>query len=202
MITIIDYGMGNVRSVENALRYLGVASVLSSAHADIEQGSHLILPGVGAFPDGMSNLKKRGLVPVLEKEVFRKKKPFLGICLGMQLMAEDGEEGGVHKGLGWISGTVRRFRVDTKKFRIPHVGWNDVAPKEHAVLFRGISPPIFYFVHSFFLVPTDPNTIAATCTYGEGFTAAVQKENIFGTQFHPEKSQKSGLAVLRNFLNL
>ncbi len=201
MVTIIDYGMGNVASVKNALSFLGVNSIISNQAKDLEQATHLILPGVGAFGDGMDRLKEFNLAEMLEKEVLEKKKPFLGICLGMQLLAEEGEEGGLHRGLGWIKGKVRRFNIDQKKFRIPHVGWNDVSIKNSSVLFQNIDPKIFYFVHSYFLVPEDPEIVAATCKYGEEFTAAVQKDNIFGAQFHPEKSQKSGLALLKNFIN-
>src|SRR3989344_4968732 len=201
MIVVINYGMGNVGSVKNALDFLGATSVLSKDARDIEKASHIILPGVGAFSDGMNNLRKFGLIPVLKEEVLKKKKPLLGICLGLQLLAEKGEEGGAHEGLGFINGTVRRFRVDTKKFRIPHIGWNDVSPTGDDILFNGISSTIFYFVHSFFLEPTSKDVIAATCSYGEEFTAAIREKNIFGTQFHPEKSQKSGLALLKNFIN-
>lgn len=199
-IVVIDYGMGNVGSVKNALDFLGAASMLSRKAEDLEKASHIILPGVGAFGDGMNNLRKFGLIPVLQEEVLKRKKPLLGICLGLQLLAERGEEGGVREGLGFIKGTVRRFRVDSTKFRIPHIGWNDVSPIGDPLLFKGISSTIFYFVHSFFLEPTDKDMIAATCFYGEEFTAAIRKENIFGTQFHPEKSQKSGLALLKNFI--
>ncbi len=200
-IVIIDYGMGNVGSVKNALEFLGVKVSVSSDPGDLEKASHIILPGVGAFGDGIGNLKRIGLVEILEKEVLEKKKPFLGICLGLQLLAEEGEEGGLNKGLGWIAGRVRRFQVDTKIFRIPHVGWNDVFSKEETTLFKEITPKIFYFVHSYVLVPKDKNVVVATCQYGEEFAAAIQKENIFGVQFHPEKSQKSGLMLLKNFIN-
>ena len=201
MIVVIDYGMGNVGSVKNALDFLGVDSTLSRKEEELRRASHIILPGVGAFNDGMNNLKNFGLIPVLKEEVLKKKKPMLGICLGLQLLAEKGEEGGDHEGLGIIKGTVRRFRVDSKRFRIPHIGWNDVSPVGDNILFNGISSTIFYFVHSFFLEPTNKDVIAATCSYGEEFTAAIREKNIFGTQFHPEKSQKSGLALLKNFIN-
>jgi imidazole glycerol-phosphate synthase subunit HisH len=202
MIAIIDYNMGNVGSVRNALRVLGVEAILSSKKEDIEKSSHIILPGVGAFGDGMQRLKDLNLIPLLENEVLVKKKPFLGICLGMQLMAEIGEEGGEHRGLGWITGKVRRFQVDEKKFRVPHIGWNDVIFKNPSLIFRGVTSPIFYFVHSYFIVPEKKEVISAVCDYGEIFPAAVQSENIFGIQFHPEKSQKSGLLILQNFTNL
>lgn len=200
-IVIIDYGMGNVGSLKNALDFLGMDALLSRKTEDLRKASHIILPGVGAFNDGMNNLKKFGLIPVLKEEVLKRKKPLLGICLGLQLLAEKGEEGGVHEGLGFIKGTVRRFRVDKEKFRIPHIGWNDVSPKGDSILFDGISSTVFYFVHSFFLEPVQKEVIAATCLYGEEFTAAIRHKNIFGTQFHPEKSQKSGLALLQNFIS-
>ena len=198
-VAIIDYGMGNVGSVLNALSFLKVSATVTRNAAEIECASHIILPGVGAFGEGMDNLKNLGLIPVLEKAK-ETKKPFLGICLGMQLFASFGEEGGVRGGLGWIPGRTRRFRVDETQVRIPHVGWNDVSPKADTVLFKEVSPLIFYFVHSYHFVPEDAAALSAICVYGESFAAAVQKGALFGVQFHPEKSQKSGLQVLKNFL--
>ncbi|TSC58753.1 MAG: imidazole glycerol phosphate synthase subunit hisH [Parcubacteria group bacterium Greene0416_79] len=202
MIAIVDYGMGNVGSVKNALEFLGATARVSNNQNDLKQASHIILPGVGAFGDGIKNLKKRGLISVLTHEVFERKKPFLGICLGMQLLATVGEEGGTHSGLGWIPGTVRQFEIDKTKFRVPHMGWNDVSPKPEATLFTDISSRIFYFVHSFILVSEEKGSVSATCEYGEVFIASIEKGNIFGVQFHPEKSQKSGLKLLTNFLHL
>ncbi len=200
MIVIVDYGMGNLFSVKNALESLGVEVVISRNPEDLKRSDRIILPGVGAFPDGMKNLKESGIIPALEEEVLRKKKPFLGICLGMQLLGSVGEEYKETAGLGWLPGRVRRFQTDKKQFCIPHVGWNEVAAKDNH-LFKGLPNPIFYFVHSYHLVPEDLSAVIATCDYGEIFAAAVQKENIFGVQFHPEKSQKDGLKVLENFLN-
>jgi len=202
MIVIIDYGMGNVGSVKNALGALGHEAVISASPDDIRSASHLILPGVGAFPDGMKNLTDSGLVTVLSQEVVEKKKPILGVCLGMQLFAGQGEEGGMHTGLGWIPGVTRRFRVDGTRYKIPHVGWNDVSVRTQSRLFRGIARPIFYFVHSYHLVPEDSTIISGESEYGEYFAAAVEQDNIFGVQFHPEKSQYAGLKVLENFLLL
>ena len=199
-VTVIDCGMGNQGSVLNALRFLGVPASLSRDENALASATHLILPGVGAFQDGMERLRRFGLIPPLQREVFEKKKPFLGICLGMQLLASVGEEGGEERGLGWIPGRVRRFRVDEKKFRVPHIGWNDVAPKEGSPLFAGIASRVFYFVHSYIFLPTERAAVEAACDYGENFPAAVRNGNIFGAQFHPEKSQKSGLALLSNFL--
>ena len=200
MVVIIDYGMGNLFSVKNALEAIGVEAKISNEPDDLRRAEQIILPGAGAFPDGMKNLKNLGIIPVLEEEVLKKKKPFLGICLGAQLLATQGEEHQLTDGLGWIKGRVRRFQVDESKFRIPHIGWNDVFPKKDNILFKNVHPPIFYFVHSYHLVPEDQSVIVATSEYGETFVAAFQKENIFGVQFHPEKSQKNGLRILENFL--
>lgn len=201
MVVIIDYGMGNLFSVKNALGAINAEVVISKNPEDLKKADHIILPGVGAFPDGMKNLKELGIIPALEDEVLKKKKPFLGICLGMQLLASEGEEHGLTSGLGWIKGRVRKFDV-SEELRIPHVGWNDVSPAPNAKLFAGIDSNIFYFVHSYFLVPENSGLVSASCEYGEKFTAAVESGNIFGVQFHPEKSQKSGLKLLKNFLCL
>src|SRR3989344_317516 len=201
MVVIIDYGMGNLFSVENAIKYFGAEVKISDQKEEIEKADRLILPGVGAFPDGMKNLEKLGIIDVLKKEALEKEKPFLGICLGMQLLSAEGEENILTKGLGWVPGKVKRLQVDEKKFRIPHVGWDDVIPKKDGMLFKAVKQPVFYFVHSYHLVPEDSSVIAGVCDYGESFAAAIQKDNIFGVQFHPEKSQKNGLAVLKNFLD-
>ena len=200
MIAVADYGMGNVGSVLNALALLGVPAKLTADPKDFSEVTHIILPGVGAFSDGMRELRERGLIPLLEKEVLEKGKPFLGICLGMQLLSSMGEEGGETKGLGFIPGRTRLLKAD--ELRLPHVGWDDISIAPQCPLFSGIESRDFYFVHSYVVEPEDQRATAATCTYGETFAAAVQKDNIFGVQFHPEKSQKSGLAALRNFINL
>lgn len=201
MVVIIDYGMGNLFSVKNAFDAIGAESVISNDSKDLKKADKIILPGVGAFPDGMKNLKKRGFIEVLKKEVLEKEKPFLGICLGMQLLATDGEEHKLTKGLGWIPGHVRKFNVQNN-LRIPHMGWNDVFIKKENPLFESVKDPVFYFVHSYHIVPKDSRVVIATCNYGEEFVAAIQKGNIFGVQFHPEKSQKCGLELLKNFLAL
>ncbi len=202
MVTIIDYGMGNVGSVRNALETLGAEVVISNAPADIEHASHLILPGVGNFKDGMARLTDSGVLPSLTEAVLTRKTPFLGICLGMQMLAERGDESGGAEGLGWIPGVVQRLVVDERLYRMPHVGWNDVTAKANSILLAGVKRPIFYFVHSYQFVPKDNAVIAATCEYDEIFTAAIENGTIFGVQFHPEKSQKEGLHVLQNFLNV
>lgn len=201
MVVIIDYGMGNLFSVANALKFLKTDAKISGRASDLKNADRIILPGVGVFPDGMKNLGDLGLIAALEEEVLKNKKPFLGICLGMQLLASEGEENGLAKGLGWVAGRVRRFAVDETKFRIPHIGWDDVVCVAGNPLFNGIPTPVFYFVHSYHLVPENPAMVAATCEYGEKFAASVRKGNIFGTQFHPEKSQASGLKLLENFLS-
>ena len=147
-VAIIDYGMGNMGSVLNALAYLKAPALVTRDVEEIRRASHIILPGVGAFEEGMRNLRKYGLIPILE-ETTKARKPFLGICLGMQLLASVGEEGGIHTGLSLIPGRVRRFQVDEVNVRVPHIGWNDVSSSSDSVLFKNVSPPIFYFVHSF-----------------------------------------------------
>lgn len=202
LVIIIDYGLGNVASVKNAVATLNYNVKISANREDIEKSSHIILPGVGAFGDGVKNLLERGLWGILEQEVMVRKKPFLGICLGMQLLAVASEEGGWHKGLGWIQGTVRKFNINNNELRLPHIGWNDVAPTDGSRLFRGLTHPTFYFVHSYHLVPESNNVVSGWSEYGEPFAAALECGNIFGTQFHPEKSQQAGIAVLRNFLTI
>lgn len=200
MVVIIDYGMGNVGSVQNALEALGCGAIISSLKEDIAKADHLILPGVGAFGDGMKNLQQANLAEILAKEVLVNKKPILGICLGMQMMATSGEEGGVHNGLGWVQGVTRKFKVDENIFKIPHVGWNDVKTVGESILLKNIQNPIFYFVHSYHLIPEDKSIIKGLTDYGEEFVSVIENGNIFGVQFHPEKSQKAGLDLLNNFL--
>ena len=202
MIMIIDSGLGNTRSVANAFLSLGYLSVQVSARAaDLKEASHIILPGVGAFGEGMSLLAKRNLIDPLREEVLGRKKPFLGICLGMQLLASQGSEMGMYRGLDWIEGSVDRLPVDTAQYRLPHVGWNDVRAKASSRLLDG-NPSVlqFYFVHSYHFIPRDPAVIAGTCDYGINFAAAVERENICGVQFHPEKSQRDGLQLLSHFV--
>lgn len=205
MVAIIDYHMGNTRSVAKTLKAMGYDVVLTNDQDQLRSASHLILPGVGAFADGMKNLRELGLVDFLHEEVVVNKKLFLAICIGVQLLADEGmEHGGPHRGLGWIHGRVERFTVDETKYKVPHVGWNNITISKESLLFSDVPrpDPDFYFVHSYHLKVTDPNDVIATCDYGETFVAAVQKDNIFGTQFHPEKSQKNGVRVLKNFLSL
>lgn len=202
VIHIVDYGMGNLRSVANAFEFQGCRVHITSSAAELRSAERIVLPGVGAFGEAMEKLRNRELIPVLEDAVLHRHVPFLGICLGMQLLAERGLEHGDHSGLGWIGGTVNPITPSEPNLRVPHVGWNVVQPKSTSILFRDMpAEPTFYFVHSFHLAPTDPRSIAATCHYGEELVVAIERENIFGTQFHPEKSHKSGLRLLNNFLS-
>jgi imidazole glycerol-phosphate synthase subunit HisH len=200
-IVIIDYGIGNIYSVKNALHFLGYKNVVISESHDVIHGADaLILPGVGAFEECINNLKSRNLHEVLNREVLEAKKPILGICVGMQLMADLSEENGIHTGLGWIPGQVKRLDVP-EKYIVPHVGWNNVKFNNAEPLFKKSESEInFYFDHSYSFC-CDEEYISAYCDYGTKVTAAVQKENIFGVQFHPEKSQISGLKLFRNFFN-
>ena len=198
MLIIIDYGMGNLKSVYNAFTYLGQEVIISNKKEDLERADYIVLPGVGSFGKGIENLRKLGLIELLNKEVLENKKPFLGICLGMQLIAKDSTEEGLNKGLGWLDANVRKLDV---KLRIPHMGWNDVKFNKESNLLKNLSlGTSFYFIHSFAMNCKDKKDILMTTEYGKEFVAAIQKENIFAVQFHPEKSHKSGLQLLKNFL--
>jgi len=200
MIAVLDYGMGNTGSVVNAVNSLGFKAIVTTSKDDLKKASHIILPGVGSFNEGMKNLHKLDFFETLNSEVVNNHKPFLGLCLGMQLLAENGEEGGPTEGLGWIKGLVKRLDIDEKNFKIPHVGWNDVFPKENSILFQNIETPIFYFVHSYYFDVYEKSSVAGESDYGMIFPTAIEKNNIFGLQFHTEKSQREGLKVLENFI--
>jgi glutamine amidotransferase len=200
MIVIVNYGMGNIGSVANALSYLGAKHFVSNSEQDLRRADALILPGVGAFGAAMENLKKLGLVEELTDQVLFKRKPFLGICLGMQLLAKDSVEQGFFIGLGWVDGHVLNLHP-SDSFRVPHVGWNSVTIVRENPLFQKIEEKAhFYFDHSYHF-QSNEDIISAICEYGGTYAAAIQKGNIFATQFHPEKSQRNGLKLLRNFLN-
>jgi glutamine amidotransferase len=202
MVVVVDYGLGNLFSVAKAFEMLTAPVKISGEAEDIRAADRIVLPGIGAFGDGMKYLRASGLDRVLEEEVMGKKKPFLGICLGLQLLAEAGEEHGEHRGFGWIKGRVRKLRVEEFGLKVPHIGWNDLSVIRPHPLFAGVKPDAdFYFVHSFQLDCGDPEDLAATATYGEQVTAAIHRGNIVATQFHPEKSQESGLKLLENFLS-
>lgn len=199
MIVIVDYGVGNVGSVLNMLRKVGAKARVSRALGDIEAADKLILPGVGHFGHGMSKLAEAGLIPVLEEQVLSRSKPILGICLGMQMMTQGSEESDV-PGLGWIDAFTHRF-PDATDLRVPHMGWNVVRPSGNAQLFDhdAAEAERFYFVHSYYVRTTNPGHTAANCLYGVDFAAAFEVGNIFGVQFHPEKSHLFGMTLLRKF---
>lgn len=199
-VTIIDYELGNVGSVRNAFESIGADVCVSNRYSDLAQADALVLPGVGAFADGIGNLQRLKLVDPLTELVLEQKKPFLGICLGMQLLAKHGFENGEHPGLGWIDADAVRFE-EQMQLKVPHVGWNDVRSLRSNPLTGELGTTrCFYFVHSYHLLCRDQQDIIGTCNYGIDFPAAIQRANIFATQFHPEKSQKDGLNILRCFL--
>lgn len=199
MVAIVDYGMGNIASVQKALHFLKIDNVVSSDHQVIQQANVILLPGVGSFEQGMKNLSRNGLDELLTNEVIHKKKKFLGICLGMQLLAEKGTEPFDCKGLGWIKGSV--LKIDKISNRIPHMGWNSINVLNDTY-YKGLNQKDFYFIHSYHFVPEESNIVAATVNYGVDMVASIQKENIFATQFHPEKSQETGLTLLRSFFEI
>jgi imidazole glycerol-phosphate synthase subunit HisH len=199
-VCVLDYGSGNVRSVANLLEYLRVEHVVSNSESSIDDATHLVLPGVGAFGAAMELIRRRIPLPAVEVAVRQKRKPFLGICVGMQVLAESGEEFGVHRGLGWIPGRVRRFRDHS--LPIPHVGWNEVRASGAAALLGEYPTLDFYFVHSFVFEAADDADVVGTTSYAETFPSIVRRDNIVGVQFHPEKSQKAGMLLVGNFLRL
>lgn len=201
MIGIIDYGLGNLTSVAGAVEKVGFEPKISGDTAVLGECDKLILPGVGAFGDGMRNLRQRNLVEPLTELVMKAGKPILGICLGFQLLAKKSEEFGDHQGLGWIDAEVTSLRPGDKTLRIPHVGWNELYQSADSILFDDVpDESLFYYVHTYKMETADPGIRIGECDYGGRFTAAVQSGSVFGTQFHPEKSQLHGLTLLRNFL--
>ena len=200
-VTIVDYGMGNLRSVQRAFESLNVNAEVTSDPARIAAAERVVLPGVGAFGEGMRNLESRKLIAPLETAVLKRKVPFLGICLGMQLLARESREQGTHQGLGWIPATVQPFESNGNGLKTIHIGWSPAAPAKPNFLFgTGTRLPYFYFVHGYYVECGEPSAICATTSYGVPFTSAIQRNNIAGVQFHPEKSQEAGLGLLRNFL--
>jgi len=195
--------MGNIRSVRNALVAAGAEVLVTSDPENLKDARGIIVPGVGAFSDGIANLHRSRLTEALEEQVLGRKKPYLGICLGMQFLAEMSLEGGTWKGLNFLKGTVKRLTpVDKEKFKIPHMGWNNVELLKPCPLFEGVGEnPVFYFVHSYhFAARTE--YVTGVCQHGQQVVAAVWRENVFGVQFHPEKSQGMGLKLLENFCRL
>jgi glutamine amidotransferase len=202
-VAIVDYGMCNLDSVRRAFEECSGAPFVTDEPTDLADADLIVLPGVGAFPDAMANLRGRSLDKALDDEVLGNRVPFLGICLGMQLLATTGHEGGETAGLGWIDADVCRLRPTPEDTRVPHVGWNEVVPARETPLFDDMPQASdFYFVHSYHVECHDDTDVVATTPYCGGFVSAIQRENIFAVQFHPEKSQERGFEVLRRFLAL
>jgi glutamine amidotransferase len=205
MITIVDYGMGNLRSVQKGLEKAGAKEVAIVSHPDaLKNAQKLVLPGVGAFKDAITELERRNLISPI-KDFIMKGNPFLGICLGLQIIFTESEEGGLHQGLDIIKGRVRRLSGDGIK--VPHIGWNSITKwgdkiKECPLLLGVPDNTYVYFDHSYYVDPVDKDAIATETTYGVDFASMIWKDNIYATQFHPEKSQKLGLKILENFVRL
>jgi len=202
MITLIDYGLGNVQAFASIYKKLGIEYAIARSAANLVNASRLVLPGVGAFDWAMQRLEASGMRPPLDDLVLNRQVPVLGICVGMQMMANRSEEGRLD-GLGWIQGEVRRFdsRLFSAKTSLPHMGWNDIYAKDHP-LFARVSDPRFYFLHSYYFAPEHLDQSLAEAQYGQRFSAAVGNHNVLGVQFHPEKSHHWGVQLLRNFAEL
>ena len=199
MIAIIDYGMGNLRSVQKGFERVGREAVVTSDAKTILSAGKVVLPGVGAFPDCMRNLEQNGLIDVVHQTI-KSGKPFLGICLGLQLLFTESEEFGLSKGLDIIKGRVELFKLQDSALKVPHMGWNSIAIRRRAPALQDVPDNSHvYFVHSFHVVPEDKNVIATTTDYGIEFVSSIWKDNIFAVQFHPEKSQTLGLSILKRF---
>lgn len=202
MIAIIDYGMGNVRSLSNAFEYLGEDVIVTNDSKAMEDAERIVLPGVGAFGDAMAAMEQSGVIEPLTRQVCELRKPMLGICLGMQLVAKESVEHGRHQGLGWVDAHIERL-TPAAPLKVPHVGWNSLEFSEGDWLFEGIhrKEANFYFVHSFHMVCSNPQDRIATTDYGGPITAVVRHGNILVMQFHPEKSQDNGLRLLQNWVD-
>jgi len=201
VIKIIDYGLGNVKAFLNAFKLLGINCDSAKVPEDINGASHLILPGVGSFDLAMKLFINSGMREVVEKTVLSSKIPILGICVGMQIMASSSDEG-IKSGLNWIPGKVKKIKptFDRKILQIPHMGWNDIAINKPNPILKSLNAPAeFYFLHSYYFLPSNENDILANFIYGENMPCAVGRDNIFGVQFHPEKSHDNGLKLLKNF---
>lgn len=199
MITIVDFKMGNLGSIQNMLKKIGFESQITADPERIASASKLVLPGVGAFDAGMENLERTGLIPLLNKRVLEDTVPTLGICLGMHLMTRDSAEG-QRSGLGWVNAETVRFHMADARLKVPHMGWNRVMAVRPSALTKDLpEEPRFYFVHSYFVCCNDAADVLLTTPYGGSFHSGFQHGNVFGVQFHPEKSHKFGMALLRNF---
>jgi glutamine amidotransferase len=201
MIAIIDYQMGNLRSVQKGFERVGHAAVVTSDPNELAKADKIVLPGVGAFPDAIAELRRRELVGPI-RQAIDSGKPFLGICLGLQLLFDVGYEGGKHEGLGVLAGEVVRFELP-HEYKVPHMGWNSLEFTRRAPIFNGLDEGAHcYFVHSYYVVPRDEAVIATRTSYPAPFCSSIWRDNLFATQFHPEKSQQQGLRILQNFAEL
>lgn len=201
MIVIVDIGMGNLGSIINMLKKIKIEAKISSDPEEIAGSDKLIFPGVGAFDNAMQSLHSHGLIDVLNRKVLEEKTPILGICLGMQMFCKGSEEGKMD-GLGWIEAETVRFRISSNELKVPHMGWNTIQVKGDPGIFKGIEDPRFYFVHSYHLVCKNEEDVLATTHHGYDFASAVHRGNIWGTQFHPEKSHRYGMNVFSNFVEM
>lgn len=202
-VLVLDYGMGNIASAQRAFEECGARVLVSDDPASLKSVERVVIPGVGAFGEAMRRLQERGWVEPLRREVLDNRLPVLGVCLGMQLLATHGTEGGENDGLGLVPGRVERFVSTASKERVPHVGWNEVRPAADSPLFNGVPPGSdFYFVHSFHFVPASEASVIATSPYCGTFVSAVASGHTFGVQFHPEKSSRLGFQLIRNFLTV
>jgi glutamine amidotransferase len=200
-IVIIDYGMGNLRNVQKGFERIGFEAQLSRNKKEIGSASAIVLPGVGAFKDCMENLERYGLIEPLLGSI-ESGKPYLGICLGLQILFSESEEFGSHKGLDLIRGKVVRFKPDPEH-KVPHMGWNTIEKEKEVSMLQGVeSGDFFYFVHSYYVIPEEAEWTSTFTTYGKPFVSSIWKENLFATQFHPEKSQQKGLRILENFVKM
>lgn len=202
-VLIVDYGMGNLASARRSLEECGAHVLVSDQPRDVKQAERIVVPGVGAFPQAMQRLNERGWSDAIREAALAERVPVLGVCLGMQLLADEGEEVEPTRGLGLVPGRIRRIVPSEAKERVPHVGWNEVNPNAPSPLFEGIpAGSDFYFVHSFRFTDADPADVLATTPYAGDFVSAVGRGRVMGVQFHPEKSSRAGFRLLRNFLAL
>ncbi len=204
MIKIVDYGLGNVNAFLNMYHRMNIPASVAQTASALDGADHFILPGVGAFDQAVEMLRGSGMCEILERKVMQEHLPILGVCVGMQILADESEEGN-GRGLGWISGRVRAFRSvqDCAGLALPHMGWNDVIPLNNQALFKGLEQDArFYFLHSFFFECSRESNISATCEYGQSFACAINHENVYGVQFHPEKSHNCGWQLLKNFAEI
>ncbi len=203
MITIIDYGLGNIRAFVNVYTRLNIETKIAHFAEDIKDATKIILPGVGSFDYAMTLLNKSGMREELDQQVVGNKIPVLGVCVGMQMLAKSSEEG-LLPGLGWIDAVVKRFDEEgfSHKTHLPHMGWNDVYAQSTTCLFESMIKPQFYFLHSYYFAPLNQEEVLATTEYNGSFASSVRSGNVFGTQFHPEKSHQWGIQLLKNFANI